>query len=115
MFYMYFPSLACEVKYSATALNVADRQNAYGINPLTVRAIAELSRLVNREQELHRKILAFSISHNHQPVRIYGYYLVIKGKDTTFFRYTIHNFSFTGLKAKEKWTAYKFTKNIYDI
>lgn len=39
---------------------------------------------------------------------------MIKGEDTSYYRYPIHEFSFTALDGKEKWTAYKFTKNIYD-
>jgi hypothetical protein len=48
-------------------------------------------------------------------VRIYGHYPVINGKDTTYYRHPIHKFDFTALDGKEKWTAYKFTKNVYDI
>ena len=113
-YYMYFPFLTCEVKCGAAALDVADRQNAHSMT-LAVRAIVELFRLVKREKELHRNILAFSISHDHASVRIYGHYPVIKGKDTTFYRHPIRNFYFTELDGKEKWSAYKFTKNIYDI
>ncbi|KAK5311903.1 hypothetical protein LTR93_011543 [Exophiala xenobiotica] len=75
----------------------------------------ELFRLMKRENELHRKILAFSISHDNETVRIYGHYPVIESKKTTFYRHPIHKFSFTALDGKEKWTAYKFTKSIYDI
>merc|ERR1712098_410448 len=44
-----------------------------------------------------------------------GHYPVIDGKKTTFYRHPIREFSFTELDGKEKWTAYKFTKNVYDI
>ncbi|KAL2410554.1 hypothetical protein ABEF91_000161 [Exophiala dermatitidis] len=81
---------------------------------LAVRGVVELFRLVKREQELHREILAFSISHDHRSVRIYGHYPVIEDKKTTFYRHPIHEFSFTALDGKEKWSAYKFTKNVYD-
>ena len=113
-YYMYFPFLTCEVKCGAAALDIADRQNAHSMT-LAVRAIVELFRLVGREMELHREILAFSISHDHRSVRIYGHYPAINGKDTTYYRHPIHEFSFQALDGKEKWTAYKFTKNIYDI
>ena len=113
-YYMYFPFLTCEVKCGAAALDVADRQNAHSMT-LAVRAIVELYRLVGREMELHREILAFSISHDHRSVRIYGHYPVIDGKDTKYYRHPIHEFSFTALDGKEKWTAYKFTKNVYEI
>lgn len=112
--YMYLPFLTCEVKCGAAALDVADRQNAHSMT-LAVRGIVELFRLVKREKELHREILAFSISHDHRAVRIYGHYPVIDGNKTTFYRHPIHDFSFTALDGKEKWTTYKFTKNVYDI
>jgi hypothetical protein len=70
---------------------------------------------VNREKELHREILAFSVSHDHRSVRIYGHYPVIEGKRTTFCRHPIREFSFTELDGKEKWTAYKFTESVYDL
>jgi hypothetical protein len=44
-YYMYFPFPTCEVKCGATALDVADRQNAHNMT-LAVRAIVELFRLV---------------------------------------------------------------------
>lgn len=113
-YYMYFPFLTCEVKCGAAALDVADRQNAHSMT-LAVRGIVELFRLVKREKELHREILAFSISHDHRTVRIYGHYPVIDRKKTTFYRHPIKTFDFTSEDGKERWTAYKFTKNIYDI
>ena len=107
---MYFPFLTCEVKCGA--LDVADRQNAHSMT-IAVRAIVELFRLVKREKELDREILAFSISHDDSSVRNYGHYPVIEGDKATFYRHTINKFDFTDLEGKEKWTAYKFTKNVY--
>ncbi|KAH6884972.1 hypothetical protein B0T10DRAFT_98793 [Thelonectria olida] len=112
-YYMYFPFLTCEVKCGAAALDVADRQNAHSMT-LAVRAVAELFRAVRREGEVDRQILAFSISHDHRSVRIYGHYPVVDGKNTKYYRHPIHTYDFTALDGKEKWTAYRFTKNIYD-
>jgi hypothetical protein len=113
-YYMYFPFLTCEVKCGAAALDVADRQNAYSMT-MALRGIVELFRLVKRETEIHQEILAFSVSHDHSSVRIYGHYPIINGNKITFYRHPIHKFDFTALDGKEKWTAYKFTKNVYDI
>jgi len=110
---MYFPFLTCEVKCGAVALDVADRQNAHSMT-LAVRGVVGLFTLVKREKELHRKILAFSISHDHQTVRIYGHYPIIDGKKTTFYRHPIKMFDFTSEGGKDKWTSYRFTKNVYD-
>jgi hypothetical protein len=111
---LYFPFLTCEVKCGAAALDVADRQNAYSMT-LAVRGIVALFRLVKREKELHWEILAFSISHDHRIVRIYGHYPIINGDKATFYRHPIREFSFTELDGKEKWTVYKFTKTVYNI
>ena len=110
---MYFPFLTCEVKCGAAALDIADRQNAHSMT-VAVRAIVELFRLMKREKELHREILAFSISHDHSSVRIYGHYAIIDGDKTLFYRHPIKEFYFTSEEGKDKWTAYIFTKNIYD-
>ena len=82
---------------------------------VAIKGIAELFKAVKREKELHREILAFSISHDYSAVRIYGHYALINGSTTTFYRHLIHRFNFTALDGKDKWTAYKFTKNVYDI
>jgi hypothetical protein len=98
---MYLPFLTCEVKCGAAALNVTDRQNAHSMT-LAVRGIVELFRLVKREKELYRQILAFLISHDHRTVRIYGHYPVIDGEKTTFYRHPIKEFSFTSEEGKDK-------------
>jgi hypothetical protein len=110
---VYFSSLACEVKCGAGALDVADRQNAHSAT-LAVRGVVELYRAMKREKELHREILAFSISHDNSSVRIYGHYALINQQKTTYYRHPIHKFDITAFDGKEKWTAYRFTKNVYD-
>lgn len=110
---IYFPFFTCEVKCGAAALDFADRQNAQSMS-VALRALVVLFRYVKQEKELDRQILAFSVSHDHRSVRIYGHYPVIKGDKTTFYRHPIHMFDFTALDGKEKWTAYKFVKNVYD-
>lgn len=81
---------------------------------LAVRGIVQLFRAVKREDEVSRKILTFSVSYDHQSVRIHGHYPVITGRDTKYYRHPIRNFVFTELDGKEKWTAYRFAKNVYN-
>jgi len=109
---IYFPFLTAEVKCGNEALNIADRQNAHSA-AVAANAVVELYRLVSREDELNRKILTFSILHDHQAVKIYGHYALIKGKETTFYRHLIHHFSIISQDGKERWTAYKFTVSVY--
>ncbi|WPH02473.1 Hypothetical protein R9X50_00533700 [Acrodontium crateriforme] len=113
-YYMYFPFLTWEVKCGSAALDIADRQNAHSMTP-AVRAVVELFRAVNREQEIHREILAFSISHDNETVRIYGHYAEVDEREPKYYRHTIRKFDFTELHGREKWTAYRFIKNIYDV
>jgi hypothetical protein len=74
--------------------------------------VVELFRAVKQGEQLHRDILAFSVSHDHRLVGIYGHYPVIEDQKTTFYRHPIREFSFAELNGKEKWTAYRFTKNV---
>jgi hypothetical protein len=111
---IYFPFLTCEVKSGAGILIIADRQNAHSM-ALAVRGVVELLRLVNRMEEVNRQILAFSFSHNHQVVQVYGHYPVINGEKVEYYCHTIRSFNFVELKGRERWTAYQFTKNLYDL
>lgn len=110
---MYFPFLTAEVKCGNEALNIADRQNSHSA-AVAANAVVELYRLISRQDELHQQILAFSVSHDHRAVRIYGHYVLIDGKDTSFYRHLIQDFSIVNQDGKDKWTAYKFVRNVYD-
>ncbi|KAI4185038.1 MAG: hypothetical protein LQ346_005998 [Caloplaca aetnensis] len=111
---MYFPFLTCEVKCGAAALDIADRQNAHSMS-VAARGIVELFKTVKRHKELDRRLLTFSISHDHRSVRIYGHYPVIDGDEYTFYRYPIDDFSITAGGGRARWLAYKFVKSVYDI
>lgn len=82
---------------------------------IAVRSVIELYKAVKREKELDRKILAFSISHDHRSVRIYGHYAVINNNQTTFYRHPIQALDITIKGGKDKWTTCKFTKHIYNV
>ncbi|KAL8652530.1 MAG: hypothetical protein Q9210_002628 [Variospora velana] len=109
---MYFPFFTCEAKSAMGDLDVADKQNAHSMT-MAVRGIVELFKLVNCESNLHRKILAFSISHDATIVKIYGHYALIQERVATYYRHPIMSFDFTSEGGKNKWTAYQFTKNVY--
>ncbi|MCJ1403511.1 hypothetical protein MMC11_006734 [Xylographa trunciseda] len=112
-YYMYFPFLTCEVKCGTTGLDIADRQNSHSMT-LAVRGIVEYFKLVKREDELHRELLTFSISHDQRTVRLYGYYPIIDGSKTEIYRHPIHTFDITTLDGKERWTTYNFTVAVYN-
>lgn len=110
--YMYFPFFTCEVKGPDTSLDVADRQNAHSMT-IAVKAVVELFRYVRRERELHQEIVAFSISHDCQTVRIYGHYAFVHERSFTFYRHQLDRFDITADRGQRRWAAYKFTQNLY--
>lgn len=107
---MFFPFLTCEVKCGVVGLDTADRQNAHSMT-LAVRGVVDLFQRVNREKELHRQIVAFSISHDNSQVRHYGHYAEIDGQTIRYYRHTIREFTFTD--EKDRWVSYRFTKALY--
>lgn len=111
---MYFPFLTSKVKCGNEALNIADRQNVHSVS-VAANAVVELYKAMSRQKKLHRKILSFSVSHDNEAVRIYAYYALINEKDTSFYRHFIKKFDFISENDKERWTAYKFTRNVYNI
>jgi hypothetical protein len=122
---VYFPFLTCEVKCGNEALNIADRQNMHSAS-VAVKGIVELFRRVSRQEpiktknvqsleKIHQTVLAFSVSHDNETVRIYGHYALLDGDTSSFYRYPIHMFDIKALNGRDKWTAYKFTRNVYEI
>lgn len=110
-----FPFLTTEVKCGATALDVADLQNAVS-QTIVLRGLVTLFRLVRREQELHRKVLGFSISHDNEAVRIYGHYPFIDGKSTTYHRCRISIFDILPtIEGDKRWKTRIFVQNVQDL
>ncbi|KAF2789017.1 hypothetical protein K505DRAFT_220116, partial [Melanomma pulvis-pyrius CBS 109.77] len=45
-----------------------------------------------------------------------GHYAIINGKDVEFYRHSIAGFSISPTaRGDERWTAYSFFKNVYDL
>jgi hypothetical protein len=107
---MYFPFFTSEVECGASALEVADRKNAHS-QTVGLRGLIELFRLAGRENEVHREINGFSISHSDEYVRVWGHYAVVNGRDSTFHRHIIANFNISN----SRWAAYTFVRNVYDL
>ncbi|KAK2781847.1 hypothetical protein FQN52_001341 [Onygenales sp. PD_12] len=109
---MFFPFMTAEAIGGKAALDIADRKNMHSTT-LSVRGVVRLFRLVKREKELHQHILAFSVSHDHRTVRIYGHYPVIDGEKTTYYRHSIREYSLPDLEGRDRWTSYKFMTGLY--
>lgn len=109
---MYLPFLTSEVKCGASELDIADRQNAHNMGVALI-GLVELFRLVGREKELHCQVNGFSISHNDETARIYGYYPVINGTEVEIYRETIRRLNFQN--RAEKWVVPSFIMNVYHM
>ncbi|KAG9228695.1 hypothetical protein BJ875DRAFT_525764 [Amylocarpus encephaloides] len=101
---MYLAFLTCEVKCGATTLDITDRQNAHSMT-LAVRGVVKLFRLVKREKELHQESSRFQFRT-----------IIVRWEQDLLLPPPDPQIRFHGTReGKEKWSAYKFTKNIYDI
>jgi hypothetical protein len=110
-YYMLFPFLIKEVKTGIMGLDTADNQNLHSAT-IAVRAVVELFKLVGREKELHQEIVALTISHDDQSIRLYAHYPIIDGDKVTIWRHTADQYY---LNPKTKWNTWTFTKNVFDI
>jgi hypothetical protein len=110
---MYFLFLTSEIKCGITGLNTADRQNSQS-NTLAVRGYVKLFRLAKRENELHRELMTFSVSHDHRTVRLNDYYPIIKGPKTRIYRHPINTFNIIARNGKKRWTIYQFAVEVYN-
>ncbi|KAF2763011.1 hypothetical protein EJ05DRAFT_23383 [Pseudovirgaria hyperparasitica] len=112
---MYFPFLTSEVKCGASALDIADRQNAHSQTVLS-RGLFELFRLVGRAKELDNTISGFSYSHSDVDVRIWAHLIVTNGDDVKFYREPIAKFDIEKtIQADNRWIAWTVTMNILDL
>src|SRR5436190_12326015 len=98
---MFFPFFTQEVKCGNERLNITNQQNAHS-SSVAVKQIVNLYQVIFQQNELHRKILAFSVSNDNKTVRIYDHYSLINEDQTSFYRHPIKKFDFTSEDDKEK-------------
>lgn len=112
---MYFPFFTTEVKCGQQGLDIADRQNAHSMT-VAMRGVIELFRRVGRENDLHRKVLGFSISFNDKWVMIYAHYpeVHLDGISTSCYRRQIKSYSISNNEGAERWAANRFVRNVYE-
>ena len=82
---------------------------------IATRAVIQLYRKISSSQELDRKMLAISVSHNNTTVKIHGHFARIDGETLKFFRHRIYAADFAAEFASENWAkAYKITRGVYE-
>lgn len=109
-----FPFIACETKKAGGTVDWADNQNAHSMF-IAVRSIVCLYTLLGKDtKDLHQKVLAFSVSHSNDEVRIHVYYPITK--DVTRIRYHRHEikkYFFQADNGRERWLAFRFVASVY--
>ena len=111
---MYFPFLLCEVKSGDQAIARADRQNAQS-SSLAVNAVIELHRVLgdSHVSQLSGQILVFSVSHDHEQVKIYGHYAILEETNATFYRYLFDSFNLNTGLGQHREKVYGFVLEVY--
>jgi hypothetical protein len=89
---IYFPFLTTEIKYRNQALKFADQQNMHSMC-ITLQAVVRLAQAVGQLEEVHRKLLGFSISHELEGIRIYRYYPEVSGDGIKYYRWSVKQFN----------------------
>lgn len=116
-----FPFLICEAKCEEEGLNKAQRQNLHSAS-ISIRAILELFRAAygkdaSQVTKLYGQPLIFTVSHNHDDVKIHGH-LAILAKDGSseihYRRHAIAGYSLTLYDGKDRVKPYNFVRNVYD-
>lgn len=106
---MYFPYLTAEIKCGNQALELADRQNMHSMC-IALRGVITLCQAAGCTEEVHRRILGFSISHELEGFRIYGYYPEVSDGKVSFYRWPVAQ---SNIWTKEdRWTCYGFVENL---
>ncbi|KAJ0423571.1 hypothetical protein BJY00DRAFT_310230 [Aspergillus carlsbadensis] len=110
---MLFPFLIAEAKSCTGTLESADRASSHSTT-IAMRGVVHLYTAAKRAKELHRKVLAFSITHDHRSVRIYAHYPIIMGGATTYYRHLLADFCFVVDDGEKRWIAYHFVMAVYN-
>ena len=112
---LYFPFLLCEVKCAENGLSIADRQNMHSAS-IAVNAIFQLYRAVSRQKELDRRILVFSVSHDHTSVRVYGHFAIVHGDNDkpSFYRSLVRRVNLTEQEGACRWATYNIVRKVYE-
>ena len=117
-----FPFLICEAKTGERGLNEAERQNVHS-GAIAVNAIIRLymaafgSSAPNRVKSLSGQILAFTISHDNDQVRLYGNFAIATNDVEDKYEYYRHPVMGQWLSARDgmnMFEVYSFVRNIYD-
>jgi len=109
---MCFPFLICEVKTGTDSIRDAERQSMHAAS-IAVNALIKLYEEANLRQELDRTILAFSVSHNANEIKLHGHYADLQ-IGIRYYRHELYRCELGTSSNQEQWRVYKIVMSIYD-
>ncbi|CAK39533.1 uncharacterized protein An07g06900 [Aspergillus niger] len=80
-----------------------------------LRGVVELFRVAGRQDELHQRVLGFSVYYDFQKVEMFAHYVIIEDNKATYYCDRIGSFSFGFCQDeyKDRWRSYKFVIALY--
>lgn len=85
---MMFPFYICEAKCFDTSIEESKLQALHGASVVS-NTVIELYQKIGAAKELHKRILAFSVSYNQRLVKIFGHFALIDDNKITFHRHRL--------------------------
>ncbi|OJJ72742.1 hypothetical protein ASPBRDRAFT_195413 [Aspergillus brasiliensis CBS 101740] len=111
---MLFPFFVTEVMGASAIKGILELQIAHSMTR-ALRGVVELFKLVGRQDELHRRVLGFSVCHDICRFDIFAHYVVIRNNKATYYRHTLDYFDI-GCRStwyEDRWKCYKFVMALY--
>ncbi|KAL3441091.1 hypothetical protein BJX65DRAFT_314195 [Aspergillus insuetus] len=115
---MLFPFLTAEAQCEGEGVEEAERKNMHSIGR-ALSGVVELFKLAKGENDLHRRILGFSVSYNSSMACVHAHYSVVAKKTSTsavkvsFHRRLIRRVMWAADNDKDRWTIYHFILTLY--
>ena len=85
---MMFPFYICEAKCFDKSIEESELQALHGAS-VASNAVLQLYEKISAVEELNRRILAFSVSHNQRLVKIFAHFALIDGGKISFHRHRL--------------------------
>lgn len=106
---MLFPYLTTQTECGNRALTIAEQKNMHCMC-IAMRAMYSVARTANCMENVHRRILGFSISYDSGRVKISGYYPEIEDGEVAFYQWPVASLDYW--KKHDRWVSYRFVKNL---
>lgn len=109
---MILPFYICEAKCFDKSIEESELQALHSAS-VASNAVIQMYQKISAADELHGRILVFSVSHNQRVVKVFGHYAMIDGDKATFYRHRLFE---TDLKtdAGNRNKPYQIARGIWE-